>query len=123
MLINITINETLTICDSVKKIIYAAITYDFAANIVTVINITINKTFRIHDLFKNYSCYWKNMNTFNVWTFIQVGTDKNNFTHVRNIDTFSVLTFTQAFTGNNKFYAVKKWTRVRISSDLCEFVI
>ena len=99
MLINITINETLTICDSVKKIIYAAITYDFAANIVTVINITINKTFRIHDLFKNYSCYWKN------------------------IDTFSVLTFTQAFTGNNKFYAVKKWTRVRISSDLCEFVI
>ena len=117
MLINITINETLTICDSVKKIIYAAITYDFAANI------TINKTFRIHDLLKNYSCYWKNMNTFNVWTFTQVGTDKNNFTHVRNIDTFSVLTFTQAFTGNNKFYAVKKWTSVRISSDLCEFVI
>ena len=57
MLINITINETLTICDSVKKIIYAASTNDFVVNIATVINITINKTFRIHDLLKNYSCY------------------------------------------------------------------
>ena len=29
----------------------------FDVNIVLVINITINKTFGIHDLLKNYSCY------------------------------------------------------------------
>ena len=54
MLINITINKTLTIYDSVKKIIYAASTYDFVVNIVIMINITINKTNGIYDLLKNY---------------------------------------------------------------------
>ena len=29
----------------------------FDVNIVMVINITINKTFGIYDLLKNYSCY------------------------------------------------------------------
>ena len=33
------------------------------------------KNFGVHDLLKNYSCYWENMNTFNVLTFIQVPTD------------------------------------------------
>ena len=56
MLINITINKTRNIHDSVKKIIYAASTYDFAVNIIVmVINITINKTLGIHDLLKSYS--------------------------------------------------------------------
>ena len=31
--------------------------YDFIVNIVMVINITINKTFSIHDSVKNYSCH------------------------------------------------------------------
>ena len=44
---DITINKTLSIRDSVKKIIYAASTDEFAVNIVTVINIAINKTFGI----------------------------------------------------------------------------
>ena len=74
-----------------------------------VINITVNKTFGIHDLLKNYSCYnvfnQEDMNTFNVMTFIQVRTDK---TQIRNTDTFSVLMFIQA-------RADKKWIqRVRI---------
>ena len=65
---------------------------DFAVNIVMVINITINKTFRVHVSVKNYSCYnvfdQKDMNTFNVLTFIQVRTDENKFTEIRNIDRF-----------------------------------
>ena len=47
-LINITINKTHNIHDSVIKIIYSASTYDLVVNIVMVINITINKTFCIH---------------------------------------------------------------------------
>ena len=42
--------------------------YDFAVNIVMMINIAIHKTFIIHDSVKNYSCYnvfnQKNINTF-----------------------------------------------------------
>ena len=75
MVINITINKTLIfIHDLVKNIIYAGST-----NIMTVINIDINKAFGIHDLLNNYLCYnvfnREDMNTFNVLTFIQVRTD------------------------------------------------
>ena len=49
MVINITINKTLTIHDSV---IDAASTFNFAVNIVMVINITISQTFVIHDSVK-----------------------------------------------------------------------
>ena len=38
ILINITINKTHNIHDSVKKTIYAATTYNFAVNIVMMIN-------------------------------------------------------------------------------------
>ena len=55
----------------------------------------INKTFGIHDLLKNYSCYnvfnRDNMNTFNVLTFIA----------------FSVLTVMQAHADKNKFMQIK----------------
>ena len=65
---------------------------DFTVNIVMLINITMNKTFRIHVLVKNYSCYnvfdQKNVNTFNVLTLIQVPTDENKFTEIRNVDRF-----------------------------------
>ena len=54
---------------------------------VTVINITINKTFSIHDSLKNNSCYsvfnQNGMNTFNVLTFIQARTDKNKFIQIK----------------------------------------
>ena len=80
----------------------------FDVNIVLVINITINKTFGIHDLLKNYSCYnvfnWGNMNTFNV-------SDKNKFTQIRNIDIFSVLTVMQVHADNNKFMQIKNGQR------------
>ena len=79
----------------------------FDVNIVLVINITINKTFGIHDLLKNYSCYWEDMNTFNVLTFIQVRTDNNKFTQIKNFDIFSVLTVIQARMDNNKFRQTK----------------
>ena len=55
---------------------------------VIAINITIKKTFSIHDSLKNYSCYnafnRENINTFNVLTFIQVRTDNNKFMHIKN---------------------------------------
>ena len=72
-----------------------ASTHNFPVNIVMVINITINKTFGIHDSVKNYACYnvfdQNDMNTFKVLTLMQVRTD--NFTQIINIDTFNVLTF------------------------------
>ena len=55
---------------------------------VIVINITIRKTFTIHDSLKNYLCYnafnQENINTFNVLTFIQVRTDKNKVVQTKN---------------------------------------
>ena len=98
-----------------------ASTHDFAVNIVMVINITISKTFNIHltfnDLVKHYSCYnvfnQKDMDTFNVLTFIQVRTDKNKFMETRNINTFNVLTFMQVRTDKNKFMQIKN-RQVRI---------
>ena len=90
---------------------YTAGTYDIAVNIATLINTTINKTFGIHNLLKNYSCYYvfnrENTNTFNVLTFIQVRADKYKFMQTKNIDSFSVLTFIQARTDNNKFMQIK----------------
>ena len=71
-----------------------------------VINITINKTFGIHDSVRNYSCCnvfnQKDMNTFKVLTFMQVCTNKNKFMQIRNIDTFNVLTFIQTRTDKGK---------------------
>ena len=62
--------------------------YDFAVNIVTVINIAINKTFFIHNSVKNYSCYnvfnQKDINTFDVLTFILVSMNKNKFIQTKN---------------------------------------
>ena len=85
-----------------------ASTHDFA---VCYGDITINKTFSIHDSLKNYSCYnvfnQMGMNTFNVLTFIQVCTNKNKFTQIRNFDTFNVLTFIQACKDKNKFMQIK----------------
>ena len=86
-----------------------------------VINITINKTFDIYltfnDLVKHYSYYnvfnQKDMDTFNVLTFIQVRTDKNKFMETRNINTFNVLTFMQVRTDKNKFMQIKN-RQVRI---------
>ena len=55
---------------------------------VSVINITIRKTFTTHDSLKNYLCYnafnQENINTFNVLTFIQVRTDKNKVMQTKN---------------------------------------
>ena len=108
--------------------------YDFAVNIVLLINITINKTHNIHDLVKKkiYATSTYNFavnivmvinitinKTFgiydlfinysyyweNVLTFIKLSTDKNN--QIKNIDTFSVLTVKQAHTDNNKFMQIK----------------
>ena len=85
-----------------------ASTHDFA---VCYGDITINKTFSIHDSLKNCSCYnvfnQKGMNTFNVLTFIQVCTNNNKFTQIRNFDTFNVLTFIQAHKDKNKFMQIK----------------
>ena len=90
---------------------YAAGTYDFAVNIATLINTTINKTFGIHNLLKNYSWYYvfnrENRNTFNVLTCIQVRTDKYKFMQIKKIDSFSVLAFIQARTDNKKFMQIK----------------
>ena len=48
-----------------------------------VMNITINETFSIHDLVKNYSCHKfltkRNINTFCVLIFIQMRTDENKW--------------------------------------------
>ena len=44
--------------------------------------INISKTFGIHDLLKNY-CYLKDMNTFNVLTFIQVSYVNKKFTQIK----------------------------------------
>ena len=53
-----------------------------------VINIAINKTFFIHNSVKNYSCYdvfnQKDINTFDVLTFIQVSMNKNTFIQTKN---------------------------------------
>ena len=53
-----------------------------------VINIAINKTFFIHNSVKNYSCYdvfnQKDINTFDVLTFIQVSMNKNKFIQTKN---------------------------------------
>ena len=90
---------------------------DFAVNIVMLINITINKTFRIHVLVKNYSCYnvfdQKNVNTFNVLDLIQVRTDENKFTEIRNVDRFQCFNI-QVSTDKNKFMEDKKCTWARI---------
>ena len=52
------------------------------------INITIKKSFSIHDSLENYSCYnafnQENIDTFSVLTFIQVRTDKNKFVQIEN---------------------------------------
>ena len=52
------------------------------------INITIKKTFSIHDSLENYSCCnafnQENIDTFSVLTFIQVRTDKNKFVQIEN---------------------------------------
>ena len=81
--------------------------------------VTINKTFGIHDLLKNYSCYnvfnRQDMNTFNYFTFIQVSTGKNKLIQIRNINTFNVLTFIQVRTDKNKFIQIKNRHRVRIN--------
>ena len=55
---------------------------------VMVKNISINKTFCIHDSVKNYSCHnvfnKKKYNTFDVLIFTQMRTDENKFWQIRN---------------------------------------
>ena len=67
---------------------YAASTYDFAVNIATLINTTINKTFGIHNLLKNYSRYYvfnrENIDSFSVLAFIQARTDNKKFMQIKN---------------------------------------
>ena len=61
------------------KIIYAASTYDFAVNIIMVINIWYSwfacKLFMLLREYEYFQCFniyvTKNMNTFNALTFIQ----------------------------------------------------
>ena len=78
------------------------------------INVTINKTFDIHVFVKTYSCYnifnQRDMNTFNILTFMQVRTDKNKFMQIRNIKTLNILTFIQILTHKNKLKQDKKQT-------------
>ena len=110
-LVYLTYNTTLIFMIRLKKLFMHLALMNLL--FVMVINITINKTFSIHDSLKNYSCCnvfnQKGVNTFNVLTFIQVCTNKNKFTQIRNIDTFNVLTFIQARTVKNKFMHVKNW--------------
>ena len=51
-------------------------------------NIATNKAFFIHNSVKNYSCYnvfnQKDINTFDVLTFIQVSMNKNKFIQTKN---------------------------------------